>query len=173
MKIALGADHAGFEYKDRIAQLLRERGHETLDFGTHDATPVDYPQYGYAVGEAVATGQADRGIVVCGSSLGIAMAANKVPGVRCAPVAEPYSTELARRHNDANVIAFSERLTGWEMIERMLEIYLETPFDGGRHAYRIEQLFEFGDAQRARTLLALEKGDVTGAETPKEQLAGP
>ncbi len=173
MKVALGADHAGFEYKDRIAQLLRERGHETLDFGTHDATPVDYPQYGYAVGEAVATGQADRGIVVCGSSLGIAMAANKVPGVRCAPVAEPYSTELARRHNDANVIAFSERLTGWEMIERMLEIYLETPFDGGRHTYRIEQLFEFGDAQRARTLRALENGEVTGAETPKEQLAAP
>ncbi|MEO7202394.1 MAG: RpiB/LacA/LacB family sugar-phosphate isomerase, partial [Candidatus Tumulicola sp.] len=90
MKIALGADHAGFGYKDQIAQLLRDRGHETIDFGTHDTTPVDYPQYGYAVGEAVATGQADRGIVVCGSSLGIAMAANKVPGIRCAPVAEPY-----------------------------------------------------------------------------------
>lgn len=173
MKIALGADHAGYGYKDRIAQLLRDRGHEILDFGTHDATPVDYPQYGYAVGEAVATGQADRGIVVCGSSLGIAMAANKVPGVRCAPVSEPYSAELARRHNDANVIAFSERLTGWEMIERMLEIYLETPFDGGRHAYRIEQLFEFGDAQRARTLKVLERGEVTDAQTPKELLAAP
>ena len=85
MKVALGADHAGFEYKDRIARLLRERGHETLDFGTYDATPVDYPQYGYAVGEAVATGQADRGIVVCGSSLGIAMAANKVPGYDARP----------------------------------------------------------------------------------------
>ncbi len=168
MRIALGADHAGFEYKDRIAQSLRDRGHDVLDFGTHDATPVDYPQYGFAVGEAVATGQADRGIVVCGSSLGIAIAANKVPGVRCAPVAEPYSVELARRHNDANVIAFSERLTGWEMIERMLEVYLTTPFDGGRHAYRVEQLFEFGDAQRARTIKDLERGEVTGAQTPKE-----
>jgi ribose 5-phosphate isomerase B len=152
--------------------MLRDGGHDILDFGTHDATPVDYPQYGFAVGEAVATGQADRGIVVCGSSLGIAIAANKVPGVRCAPVTEPYSVELARRHNDANVIAFSERLTGWEMVERMLETYLATPFDGGRHAYRVEQLFEFGDAQRARTLKDLERGEVAGAQTPKELISG-
>jgi RpiB/LacA/LacB family sugar-phosphate isomerase len=101
------------------------------------------------------------------------MAANKVPGVRCAPVAEPYSVELSRRHNDANVIAFSERLTGWEMIERMLQTYLATPFDGGRHAYRTEQLFEFGDAQRARTLKDLERGEVTGAQTPKELISAP
>ena len=173
MKIALGADHAGFEYKDHIARILRDAGHEILDFGTHSATPVDYPQYGYAVGEAVATGQAERGILVCGSSLGIAMAANKVPGIRCAPVTEPYSTELARRHNDANVIAFSERLTGWEMIERMLEIYLETPFDGGRHAFRVEQLFEFGDEQRTRTLKDLERGEVTDAQTPKDLVGRP
>jgi ribose 5-phosphate isomerase B len=166
MKIALGADHAGFEYKDRIARVLRDRGHDVLDFGTHDATPVDYPQYGYAVGEAVATGQAERGIVVCGSGLGIAIAANKVPGVRCAPVSEPYSAELARRHNDANVIAFSERLSGWEMVEQILDVYLDTPFDGGRHAYRTEQLFEFGDAQRIRTLKDLERGEVTDARTP-------
>lgn len=170
MKIALGADHAGFEYKDRIAQILREKGHETLDFGTHDPTPVDYPQYGYAVGEAVASGQAERGIVVCGSSLGIAMAANKVPGIRCAPVAEPYSAELARRHNDANVLALSERLTGWEMIEQVLDVYLKTPFDGGRHAFRIAQLFEFGDEQRARTLKDIEQGAVTDAQTPKDLL---
>ncbi len=170
MRIALGADHAGFEYKDRIAEKLRGLGHEILDFGTHGATPVDYPQYGYAVGEAVATREADRGILVCGSSLGIAMAANKVPGIRCAPVMDPYSAELARRHNDANVIAFSERLTGWEMIERMLQVYLDTGFDGGRHAYRVEQLFEFGDGQRVRTLKDLERGEVTGAQTPKDLL---
>jgi ribose 5-phosphate isomerase B len=168
MKIALGADHAGFEYKDRIARILRDKGYQVLDFGTHDPTPVDYPQYGYAVGEAVASGQADRGILVCGSSLGIAMAANKVPGIRCAPVSEPYSAELARRHNDCNVIAFSQRLTGWEMIERMLDIYLDTPFDGGRHEHRIEQLFEFGDTQRERTLLDIERGAVTDAQTPKD-----
>ncbi len=170
MKIALGADHAGFADKDRIARALRADGHEILDYGTHDDTPVDYPQYGYAVGEAVASGQAERGIVVCGSSLGIAMAANKVPGVRCAPVAEPYSAELARRHNDANVLALSERLTGWEMVERLVRVFLETPFDGGRHAHRVEQLFEFGDAQRERTLRAIETKAVTGAQTPKELL---
>jgi ribose 5-phosphate isomerase B len=168
MKIALGADHAGFEYKDRIAKMLRERGHEIIDYGTHDASPVDYPQYGYAVGAAVATGQADRGVLVCGSSLGIAVAANKVPGVRCAPVAEPYSVELARRHNDANFVAFSERLSGWEMVERMVHIHLDTPFEGGRHAGRVGQLFEYGEAQRERTLKDLERGEVTGAQTPKE-----
>lgn len=173
MKIALGADHAGFEYKDLIARTLRDKGYDLLDFGTHDATPVDYPQYGYAVGEAVASGQADRGIVVCGSSLGIAMAANKVPGIRCAPVSEPYSAELARRHNDCNVIAFSQRLTGWEMVERMLDIFLETPFDGGRHEHRIEQLFEFTDRQRERTLKDLERGAVTDAATPKDLLPKP
>ena len=170
MKIALGADHAGFEYKDRIADSLRKAGHDVIDFGTHDATPVDYPQYGYAVGEAVASGQADRGIVVCGSSLGIAMAANKVPGVRCAPVFEPYMTELARRHNDANVLALSERLTGWEMTEQLLRAFFETPFDGGRHAHRTGQLFQFTDDQRTRTLKAIEAGAVTDAQTPKDLL---
>jgi ribose 5-phosphate isomerase B len=170
MKIALGADHAGYADKDRIARALRAAGHEILDYGTHGGTPVDYPQYGYAVGEAVASGQAERGIVVCGSSLGIAMAANKVPGVRCAPVSEPYSAELARRHNDANVLALSQRLTGWEMIDRLVRVFLETPFDGGRHAHRVEQLFEFGDAQRERTLRAIEAGAVTDAQTPKELL---
>ncbi|MEO9170640.1 MAG: ribose 5-phosphate isomerase B [Candidatus Baltobacteraceae bacterium] len=170
MKIALGADHAGFEYKDRIAASLREAGHTTVDYGTHNATPVDYPQYGFAVGEAVAAGHADRGIVVCGSSIGISIAANKVPGVRCAVVFEPLACELSRRHNDANILALSERLTGWEMTERLVQIFLETPFDGGRHAYRVGQLFEFGDAQRERTLKAIETGAVTGAETPKELL---
>jgi len=167
VKIALGADHAGFDYKDRIATELRAAGHETLDFGTCDATPVDYPQYGYAVGQAVANGRADRGIVVCGSSIGISIAANKVPGIRCAVVTEPLSAELARRHNDANVMALSERLTGWEMIERLVQVFLETPFDGGRHAERVAQLFAFDDAQRARTDAAVEAEFVTGAETPK------
>ena len=175
MKIALGADHAGFDYKNRIAQMLRERGYAVLEYGTHDATPVDYPQYGFAVGEAVASGQADRGIVICGSSIGISIAANKVPGVRAAVVFEPLTCELARRHNDANVLALSERLTGWEMTERLLDVFLHTPFegdvaDGARHKHRVEQLFEFGDAQRARTLKAIESGAVSDATTPKELL---
>lgn len=175
VKIALGADHAGYETKNRILQMLRASGHEIIDFGTNDGTPVDYPQYGYAVGEAVASGQADRGIVVCGSSLGISIAANKVPGVRCAAVFEPLTTELARRHNDANVLALSERLTGWEMTERLVDIFLHTPFDGDaddgqRHKHRVDQLFEFGDAQRVRTLKDIENGTVGDAVTPKELL---
>jgi len=175
VKIALGADHAGYEYKDRISAALKADGHTILDFGTHDGTPVDYPQYGFAVGEAVATGQADRGIVVCGSSIGISIAANKVPGVRCAVVTEPLTAELARGHNDANVLALSERLTGWDMIERIVDIFVHAPYEGdeppgARHKHRVEQLFEFGDAQRARTLKDLEQGAVTGAATPKELL---
>lgn len=168
MKIAVAADHAGFEVKNRIAQMLRDAGHEVLDYGTCDETPVDYPQFGYAVGESVASGQAQRGIVVCGSSLGIAMAANKVPGVRCAAVFEPLMTELARQHNDANVIAISERLTGWEMIERLVRVFLDTPAEGGRHAYRVQQLFEYTDDQRERTLKAIESGQVTDAKTPPD-----
>jgi len=175
MTIALGADHAGFEYKDRIAKQLRDAGHTVIDFGTHGTTPVDYPQYGYAVGEAVASGQADRGIVVCGSSIGISIAANKVPGVRCAVVTEPLTAELARGHNDANVIALSERLTGWEMIERIVDVFMHAPFEGDeprgkRHLHRVQQLFEFTAQQHERTLKAIEAGAVTDAQTPKEDL---
>lgn len=166
MKIAIAADHAGFEYKDRIAVWLREHGHTVFDYGTENATPVDYPQYGFVVGLAVAGGKADRGIVVCGSSIGISIAANKIPNVRCAPVAEPLSAELARRHNDANVIAIAERLTGWEMVERLLEVFLNTPFDGGRHLHRVEQLGSFTSEQQARTQLALTAGHVNDAQTP-------
>ncbi len=173
MTIAIAADHAGFEAKKRIGELLKTQGHTVVDYGTCDEVPVDYPQFGYAVGEAVASGQAQRGIVVCGSSLGIAMAANKVPGVRCAAVFEPLMTELARQHNDANVIALSERLTGWEMLVRLVHVFLTTPALGGRHAYRVEQLFEYGDAQRQRTLKAIEAGQVTDAKTPPDQVTAP
>jgi ribose 5-phosphate isomerase B len=172
MKIALSADHAGFGYKDQIAAVLRAQGHEIIDFGTHDATPVDYPDYGFVVGEAVAQGRCERGIVVCGSSIGIAIAANKVEGIRCAAVFEPLSCELSRRHNDANVLALSERLTGWEMIERLVGIFLETPFDGGpqsRHARRVAKL-AFGPVERAKALRDLEHGSVTDATTPQALL---
>jgi ribose 5-phosphate isomerase B len=172
MRIALSADHAGFGYKDQIAAMLRAQGHEITDFGTHDATPVDYPDYGFVVGEAVAKGRCDRGIVVCGSSIGIAIAANKVEGIRCAAVCEPLSCELSRRHNDANVLALSERLTGWEMIERLVAIFLETPFEGGarsRHTRRVAKL-EFGPVERAKADRDLERGFVSDAATPREFL---
>jgi len=173
VKIAVAADHAGFDYKDRLATVLREAGHEVHDFGTSDAVAVDYPDYGFVVGEAVAGGGFDRGILVCGSSIGISIAANKVPGVRCAPVFEPYTTELARRHNDINVLALSERLTGWEMIERVLKTFLETPFDGGRHAGRVEKLGTYTEPERSKACADLAAGTVGGARTPAAALAEP
>ncbi|HMD03310.1 MAG TPA: ribose 5-phosphate isomerase B [Candidatus Baltobacteraceae bacterium] len=165
MKIAVAGDHAGYQYKDRIAALLRAAGHEVHDFGTNSPDAVDYPDYGFAVGEAVAVGGYERGVLVCGSSIGISIAANKVPGIRCAAVFEPYSCELSRRHNDANVLALSERLTGWEMIERLVQIFFETPFDGGRHAHRTAKL-DYPPELRAKALADLARGVVEGAQTP-------
>jgi len=170
MRIAVAADHAGFPVKDKIIDVVRSMEHDVLDLGTCDTTPVDYPDYGFAVGEAVASGRCERGIVICGSSIGIAIAANKVAGVRCAPVFEPLSAELARRHNDANVLALSERLTGWEMLERLVRVFLETPFDGGRHARRTAKLNAYGQAERSKALVDVERGCVKGAETPTELL---
>jgi ribose 5-phosphate isomerase B len=111
-RIAVGCDHAGFLYKTKIAERLRELGHEVVDFGTYSTDPVDYPLVGFKVGEAVASGDFERGVLVCGSSLGIAIAANKVKGIRAVPITEPYSAHLSRSHNDANIICFGERLTG-------------------------------------------------------------
>ncbi|GAC1410071.1 MAG: ribose 5-phosphate isomerase B [Candidatus Velthaea sp.] len=173
VKIAVAADHAGFAYKDRILTILAAAGHEAHDFGTCDGSAVDYPDYGFVVGEAVASGAFDRGIVVCGSSIGISIAANKVPGVRSAPVFEPFMTELARRHNDINVLALSERLTGWEMTERLLQIFLETPFEGGRHAGRVAKLGTYTAAEQAKARADLAAGMVHGAETPARALAEP
>jgi ribose 5-phosphate isomerase B len=166
MKIAIAADHAGYAFKDRVGHLLLRLGHQILDLGTHGPAAVDYPDYGFAVGEAVASGTVERGIVICGSSIGISIAANKVPGVRCAAVFEPLAAELARRHNDVNILALSERLSGWEMIERLVEIFLSTPFDGGRHAERVAKLTEYGGAVRAKAEADLARGEVRGAATP-------
>jgi ribose 5-phosphate isomerase B len=166
MKIALAADHAGYAYKDDIAALLRAAGHEPHDFGAANATAVDYPDYGFVVGLAVASGAFERGIVVCGSSIGIAIAANKIEGVRCAVVFDQLACELSRRHNDANVLALSGRLTGWEQIERLVHVFLETPFEsGGRHSRRVAKL-AYGPAERAKAETDLARGFVEGAETP-------
>lgn len=147
-RIAVGSDHAGFEYKQRVAALLREQGHEIVDFGTYSTDPVDYPLIGFKVGEAVASGEFERGVLVCGSSLGIAMAANKVRGIRAAPVTEPYSAKLSRQHNHANIICFGERLTGWEMVVECLTVWLETEPEGGRHARRVAELDEYDPNQK-------------------------
>lgn len=140
MKISIGSDHAGFDLKEELRKYLEDEGYEVLDEGTYSKDSVDYPDYGKKVGQRVAGGQADRGLVVCGSGIGISIAANKVDGIRCALVSEPLSAQLSRLHNNANVLALGGRLTGVEMAKECLKVFLETEFEGGRHQRRIEKL---------------------------------
>ena len=140
MKLAIASDHAAFAMKAELAAWLREAGHVVTDLGPFDETRVDYPDYGYALAEAVATGAAAFGVALCGSGIGISIAVNRNPAVRCALVSEPLSASLARQHNDANVIALGARLTGIEMAKACIEAFLATPFAGGRHCGRVEKL---------------------------------
>ena len=146
-RIAVGADHAGFPYKVKLAERLRELGHEVVDFGTYSTDPVDYPLIAFKVGEAVGSGEFERGVLVCGSSLGICIAANKVKGVRAASINEPYSARLSREHNDCNVICFAERLVGWEMVVECLDVWLATEAQGGRHARRVKEIDDYDRAE--------------------------
>lgn len=140
MRIALAADHAGFALKDDLAAWLREQGHEVLDLGTNGPESVDYPRFGASLAEALADGRAQRGIAVCGSGIGIAIAANRNPACRCAQVSEPLSARLARSHNDANAIALGARLVGPDMARAIVEEFLSSDFAGGRHQRRVDQL---------------------------------
>ena len=137
MKIAIGSDHAGFEYKEAIKHYLVDQGHEVKDFGTDSADSVDYPLFIRPVAEAVAAGTVERGIVLGGSGNGEAMVANRVNGVRCALCWNEDSARLGREHNDANAISMGQRMMSEEMALRIVDIFLETPFDGGRHERRI------------------------------------
>ncbi len=140
MRIALSADHAGYVMKDEIAAWLAELGHEIIDLGTNSGASVDYPAFGARLASAVASGDADRGVTVCGSGIGIAIAANRNPGCRCAQVNEPLSAALARSHNDANAIALGARLIGLDMAKACVTAFLTTDFEGGRHQHRVDQL---------------------------------
>lgn len=140
MKIALGADHAGYALKSAVAHRLKELGHEVADLGTDSEEPADYPGFCAAVGRAVAGGRADRGVVMGGSGQGEAIAANKVHGVRAALCLDEYTARLAREHNDANVLALGARIVATEMAFRILDLFLTTPFEGGRHVPRVEQI---------------------------------
>ena len=140
MRIALSADHAGFELKDILVTWLREAGHEVIDLGTNSGESVDYPRYGASLAEALADGRATRGIAICGSGIGIAIAANRNPGCRCAQVNEPLSATLARTHNDANAIALGARLIGVDMAKACVTAFLSTEFEGGRHQRRVDML---------------------------------
>lgn len=140
MRIALASDHAGFRYKTMLAQLLAERGHEVVDFGTGSEEPVDYPDFVVPAARAVAEGRCERGIVLGGSGNGEAMAANRVRGARCALCWSEESARLARSHNDANMLSLGQRLLSEDLARRIVEVWLETPFEGGRHALRIALL---------------------------------
>lgn len=142
MRIALGSDHAGFRYKEEIEALLLSLGHEVEDFGTHSTESVDYPLFCRPVAEAVANGEADRGIVLGGSGNGEAMAANRVKGARCALCWSVEIARLGRQHNDANVISIGERTIPLELALDIVRVFLDTPFEGGRHVRRIQMLDE-------------------------------
>ncbi len=137
MKVAIASDHAGFDYKGRIVGFLADLGHEVLDFGTDSDEACDYPPFVRSVADGVARGEFERGIVLGGSGNGEAIVANRVPGVRCAVCWNVDSAVLARRHNDANVLALGQRMMSWEVARAIVETFLREPFDGGRHASRI------------------------------------
>jgi ribose 5-phosphate isomerase B len=139
-RIAIGSDHAGFELKTHLAALLRERGHEVLDHGTDSTEPVDYPPICAAVGRTVRDRNAELGIVIGGSGNGEQMAANKVRGVRAALCNDLYTARMARAHNDANVLSMGERVVGLGLAEDIVDTFLTTDFEGGRHAHRVAQL---------------------------------
>jgi ribose 5-phosphate isomerase B len=140
VRIALASDHAGFAYKTMLAALLAERGHERVDFGTHSEEPVDYPEFIRPAALAVAEGRCERGIVLGGSGNGEAMAANRVRGVRCALCWSEESARLARAHNDANMLSLGQRLISEDLARRIVDIWLTTPFEGGRHLRRLALL---------------------------------
>jgi ribose 5-phosphate isomerase B len=140
MRIALSADHAGYLLKDELAGWLRDQGHEITDLGTNGPASVDYPDYGARLARAIAAGEAERGIAVCGSGIGISIAVNREPACRCARVDDPLSAALAREHNDANAIALGARLIGSDMAKACVAAFLGTDFAGGRHQRRVDQL---------------------------------
>lgn len=140
MRVALGADHGGYELKEAILCHLEKQGIEVQDFGTHSKDSVDYPKYGFAVGSAIIKEKADLGIIVCGTGLGISMAANKIPGIRAAVCTETFSARMAREHNNANILALGARVIGVGLALEIVDIFLKTEFSGGRHALRVNMI---------------------------------
>jgi ribose 5-phosphate isomerase B len=143
MNIVIGSDHRGFAIKQRLLKLLEQWGHKVVDAGAYSNESTDYPDFAFAVAHRVGSGEYDRGLLICGTGLGMCIAANKVQGVRAAPCHDIVTAEMSRRHNDANILCLSGDLLGEEMIERITKIWLETPFEGGRHARRIDKIAQF------------------------------
>jgi ribose 5-phosphate isomerase B len=146
MKIAVGSDHRGYDVKRRVVPLLQELGHEVLDLGTDSAQSVDYPDFALQVAQAVGEKRVERGILICGTGIGMCIAANKVRGARAAPCHDSITAEMSRRHNNANILCLSADLLGDELIDRMIRIWLTTDFEGGRHARRVEKITRFEES---------------------------
>ncbi len=140
MKIAIGCDHGGFALKEILSAHVASLGHDVLDLGCYNTDSCDYPTYGHAVGRAAVSGDAEMGIVVCTTGIGISIAANKIPGVRCAHCTDPLTAEMTRRHNNANVLAIGAGITGENLAKRMVEVFLSTEFEGGRHQRRVDAI---------------------------------
>ena len=136
--IVIASDHAGIDLKARVLEVVRGEGHEVHDLGPTDSNPVDYPDFGHKVATAVIAGEAQTGILICGTGIGMSMTANRHPGVRAALCHDAFTAEMARRHNDANVLCIGARSTGPGVAEQMAQIFLETPFEGGRHQRRVD-----------------------------------
>ena len=140
MKIAVGCDHAAYELKEAIKEKLTKEGHEVLDMGCDSTESVDYPKYGHAVGRAVASGEAERGIAVCGSGIGISIACNKVPGIRAALCTSVEMAEMCRRHNNANVVCMGARMISQELAFDIIDTWMTTDFEAGKHLRRINEI---------------------------------
>lgn len=140
MKIALGCDHAAYELKEAVKAKMEKEGHEIIDVGTYSPESVDYPKYGHAVGKAVASGEAERGIAICGSGIGISIACNKVPGIRAALCTSVEMAEMSRRHNNANVVCMGARMISQELAFDIIDTWMTTEFEGGKHLRRINEI---------------------------------
>jgi len=145
MRIAVGSDHRGFSIRPKIIEWIQEMGHEVTDVGSHTPDPVDYPDIAATVGRMVISDQVDRGVLICGTGFGMSIAANKVRGIRAAACHDDVTAEMSRRHNDANILCLSAELLGDRVIQRMLKIWFDTPFEGGRHARRVQKIANLED----------------------------
>jgi ribose 5-phosphate isomerase B len=168
MKIAIACDHRGYTVKQRIVAQIMDRGHEVLDFGTDSPKPCDYPDVAIPASKAVALGQAHRGILIDGSGIGMSIIANKLPGVRAAICHDELTAEISRRHNDANILCFAADLLGDELIRRIIDAWLLTPFEQGRHSRRVEKL-----ASLERQLFGTDTESVLRHLTPGDTVANP
>ncbi len=151
MKIAIGSDHVGYELKGKVIAHLKEKGIEVKDFGTNSTERTDYPIYGEAVANAVASKEFDKGILICGTGVGISLAANKVNGIRAVVCSEPYSALLSRQHNDTNILAFGARVVGLDLALMIVDTWLSGVYEGGRHARRVQMISDIEERQKNKS----------------------